>query len=158
MITKLDTAREIAAPMIKRHEGKRLETYVDPVGINTIGYGHTGSAAFTGNKITAGQANTLLNLDMATAQKPLKPFNEALNPNQLAALTSFVFNVGVGAFQGSTLRQKLIARDYRAAANQLTRWNKGTINGQKVELRGLTKRRAEERELFLTPYTTEKKK
>lgn len=147
---KLAKARKIAAPIITKYEGFKANAYKDPVGIWTIGYGHTGSAAYQGNIITPGQAQTLLNADMAEAQKPLKIFADDLDPYQLAALTSFIFNVGGGAFLRSTLRRKLAAGDTEGAADEFLRWDKATKpNGEKVTLRGLTIRRAHERDVFL---------
>ena len=79
----------------------------------------------------------------------LKYVKVPLTDNQLSALVSFVYNVGIGAFASSTLLRKLNARDYVGAANELLRWDKGTVNGKKVVLRGLTIRRAKERAVFL---------
>jgi hypothetical protein len=67
--------------------------------------------------------------------------------NQFSALVSLAYNVGIGALRGSTLLRLLNARDYAGAANQFPRWNRG---GGRV-LPGLVKRRAAERDLFLTP-------
>jgi len=63
-----------------------------------------------------------------------------LAQNQFDALVS-----GEGAFKGSTLLKKLNATDYIGAADQFPQWNKG---GGKV-MKGLVRRRAAERELFL---------
>lgn len=147
---KLATARKIAAPLIKKYEGLKLETYRDPAGILTIGYGHTGGAAYEGNIITPGQAETFLFSDMAEAQKPLQTLADRLNENQLAALTSFIYNIGGGAFLRSTLYRAILDDDPEKAANEFLRWNKATINGRKVELRGLTRRREAEKKLFET--------
>ncbi|WP_342270758.1 lysozyme [Rickettsia endosymbiont of Orchestes rusci] len=59
---------------------------------------------------------------------------------------SFIFNCGAGAFQASTLRQKLNRGEYLLAANELLRWvhAKG-----RVKLQGLIRRRQLERSLFL---------
>ena len=69
-----------------------------------------------------------------------------LTQYQFDALVSFVFNLGSGAFGGSTLLKKLNAGDYSAVPAQLMRWNKA---GGRV-LRGLTRRRQAEIDL-LTP-------
>jgi GH24 family phage-related lysozyme (muramidase) len=53
--------------LIKRHEGLRLDAYVDPVGVWTIGYGHTGPAARKGNTITKERADNLLTQDVREA-------------------------------------------------------------------------------------------
>jgi hypothetical protein len=80
-----------------------------------------------------------------------------LNENQFSSLVSFSYNVGTGALQDSTLLKKLNAGDYDGAAGEFGKWNKGTVKNpktgkkEKVELRGLTTRRAAERKLFETP-------
>ncbi|GBF86659.1 lysozyme [Aphanothece sacrum] len=70
-----------------------------------------------------------------------KAVTVALNQNQFDGLVCFCYNVGAGAFQESTLLKKLNAQDYTGAAEQFLVWNKGTINGRKVVLEGLTNRR-----------------
>jgi lysozyme len=73
-----------------------------------------------------------------------------INQNQLDSLTSFVYNVGIGAFQSSTLLRLLNSGAPKSeVAAQFDRWNKGTVNGQKVILPGLVRRRSEEKALFL---------
>ena len=136
--------------LIKHFEGLFLETYLDPVGIETIGYGHTGEHATPGNKITEEQAEEILQEDLIGHQAAVEKYvSVSLDQHQFDALVSFAFNVGNGAFQKSTLRRKLNNSDYEGAADELLRWNKGTINGRKVVLPGLTRRRRAERHLFL---------
>ena len=133
--------------IIKEHEGLRLEAYLPtPNDVWTIGYGHTHTTK-QGMKITAGQAESLLRKDITWVEKAVnKLVVVPLTQNQFDALASFVFNVGEGAFSSSTLLRLLNAGDYEGAANQLLRWNKqkGRV------LNGLTKRREEERKLFLS--------
>jgi lysozyme len=71
-----------------------------------------------------------------------------LKQHQFDALASFVFNVGQGAFARSTLKRKLKAGDFAAAAREFERWVFATQNGKKVRLPGLVKRRQAERALF----------
>jgi lysozyme len=133
--------------LIKKHEGLRLEAYLPtPNDVWTIGYGHTHTTK-KGQKITEAQAEELLRRDIAWAEEAVnKLVVVPLTQNQFDALVSFVFNVGVGAFSKSTLLRLLNAKDYEGAANQFLRWNK-----QKGKvLNGLTKRREEERKLFLS--------
>ena len=61
--------------------------------------------------------------------------------HQLAALTSFVFNLGEGNFASSTLLQRLRARKFSDVPAQIRRWNKATVDGVKKRLPGLVKRR-----------------
>lgn len=140
------TAFERAAEIIKKYEGLELETYRDPVGVLTIGYGHTGSAAYIGNKITRGAAGTLLRQDMNEAARGLRFVSVPLTDNEAAALISFIYNLGEGNFKRSTLLRKLNAGNYAGAARELLRWDKA--GG--ATLRGLTLRRKDEKELFET--------
>ncbi|MGL5832971.1 MAG: lysozyme, partial [Waterburya sp.] len=71
---------------------------------------------------------------------------------QLGALTSLVYNTGVGLLYDSTLISKLNTGDYAGAAEEFPRWNKADQGGVLVELLGLTRRRLAEQKLFLTPF------
>lgn len=132
--------------IIKKHEGLRLEAYLPtPNDVWTIGYGHTHTTK-QGMKITAGQAESLLRKDILWVEKAVnKLVVVPLTQNQFDALSSLVFNIGEKAFGSSTLLRLLNSGDYEGAANQFPRWNKqkGRV------LNGLTKRRQEERQLFL---------
>lgn len=139
---------ELGLDIIRESESLELEAYVCPAGVLTIGYGHTGPDVYHGQFITEAQANELLAQDVAFAEHGvLNLAPPDLTSNQFSALVSFVFNVGVGAFENSTMLRKLSAGDDQGAANEFPRWNKsrGRV------LNGLVRRRAAEQELFLTP-------
>ena len=74
-----------------------------------------------------------------------------LNPYQLGALTSLVYNAGTRILTDSTLIRKLNAGDYAGAAREFPRWNKANQGGRLVAFPGLTKRRLAEQQLFLSP-------
>jgi lysozyme len=69
---------------------------------------------------------------------------------QYDALVSFVYNVGVGAFERSTLLRLINQGKYAAASEQFLRWNKITVNGNVSEDPGLSNRRSSEKALFET--------
>ena len=71
--------------------------------------------------------------------------NLVSHQSKFDACVSFSYNLGLGNFQASTLRQKIIRNEWDAAANEFLRWNKV---GGKVLL-GLTRRRIAEQKLFL---------
>ena len=71
-----------------------------------------------------------------------------LTPNQYDALTSFIFNLGAGAFKSSTLLKKLNKSLYHEVPEQFMRWNKARVKGTLTPLAGLTRRRAAEAALF----------
>ena len=129
-------------------EGLRLKAYDDGVGVWTIGYGTT---VINGVKVKKGDTCTIEQAKSYMAQD-LKKFESAvntavkvpLNQNQFDALVSLTYNIGIGAFKDSTLLKKLNAKDFKGAAAQFDRWNKG---GGKV-MQGLVNRRAKERNLF----------
>jgi len=134
--------------LIKRFEGCRLEAYQDAVGIWTIGYGHTGPNVNPGLKITQAQADVILAQDVERfASGVAANVKVGLTQPEFDALVSFAFNVGLGAFRGSTLLRLLNDNaDRTVVASQFLRWNKA---GGRV-LEGLTKRRNAEKALFLS--------
>lgn len=136
--------------LIKHFEGLFLDAYLDPVGVWTIGYGHTATAK-KDMKITEAEAEKLLRDDLASHEKFVADKVTAnLTEDQFSALVSFAFNVGNGAFAGSTMLRLLNAGKTTKAAEQFGAWVKGTIGGKKVTLPGLVRRRAAERLLFET--------
>ena len=135
--------------LVKEFEGLRLKAYRDEVGVMTIGWGHTGlqhkdGTVFQGRVITAEKAEWLLQYDMHQFEARVQTFVKVpLNPDEFSALVVFDFNTG--GLGISTLLKKLNAGDRLGAADQFLRWNKA---GGQV-LRGLTRRRHSERNLFL---------
>jgi len=136
--------------MIKKHEALRLKAYLPtPHDVWTIGWGHTQTAR-VGMVITERHAEKLLRGDLRWVREVLdRDVKVPLTQPQYDALASFIFNLGGSNFRASTLLRKLNAYDYVGAANEFPKWNKQRQGGKMVVLRGLTKRRAEERELFL---------
>jgi lysozyme len=132
---------------IAKHEGCRLKAYRDIVGVWTIGWGET-------RGVTAGMVWTQRQADERFCES-LAEFVEGVrnackNPpsdNELGAMTSLAYNVGLAGFAKSTVLRKHNAGDYQAAARAFSLWNKA---GGKV-VRGLTLRRAKESALYLTP-------
>jgi lysozyme len=131
--------------LIKDFEGLRLSTYKCASGIDTIGYGSTGSHVKPGMQITQSEADALLAKDLVRFEQAVdSAVKVPINQSQFDALVSFAFNCGVGALQESTLLRLLNQRDYIGAAAQFDRWVKGP-NGP---LPGLVRRRDAEEALF----------
>lgn len=140
--------------LLKQLEGCRLKAYQDSAKIWTIGYGHTHNVK-AGMKITQQQADVFLKQDVAKFEQginqTLRELGTTVTQKQFDALVIFSFNVGLRAFQKSTMAKKLYLMDNKdyesvnAVADQFPRWNKA---GGKV-IPGLVKRRAQERLLFL---------
>ena len=147
---------------IKRREGEKLTAYLDSAGVWTIGVGHTtvaGPPTVTkGLKITASQSIEILARDLAKVEgEVLSAVKVPLTQNEFDALVSLDFNIGPGAFKKSTLVKKLNAGDKAGAAQQFLVWNKATVGGKKVALKGLTTRREDERKQFLSGATASPK-
>lgn len=142
---------EAGIELIRRFEGLELESYQDIAGVWTIGYGHTETAG-PNQKINEREAEELLRRDLAPRERAVEQLvSVGLNQNEFDALVSFVFNVGANAFKNSTARKRLNRNDRLGAGDALTWWNKATVSGVLREVRGLTRRRAAEKALFLTP-------
>lgn len=88
---------EAGLSLIKEFEGLSLRAYKDPVGIYTIGYGHT-KGVTQNMQCTMEQANQWLQEDIKWAEKEveklMKSCDYAFTRNQFSALTSFTFNCG----------------------------------------------------------------
>lgn len=129
---------------IEGYEGIRLKAYLDSVNVPTIGVGHT-LGVHMGDVITKEQAEEFLRADLEDAEYAVNKYVlMPINQSQFDALVSFVFNLGSGAFKGSTLLKRLNAGLYQEAANEFLKWNQA---GGKV-LAGLAARRAAERAMF----------
>jgi lysozyme len=147
----LRTAREVPVlretlELVKQFEGFEPRAYLCPAGVWTVGYGHTRGVTKS-SVVTEMEADILLRRDLeAAAREVLMYVRVPLGKYQLAALTSFVFNVGAGNFGKSTLLRKLNAGDYAAVPSEMQRWVKATDpkTGRKRALEGLVRRRAAE--------------
>ncbi len=126
------------------YEDYRGAAYIPVAGdVPTIGFGTTEGVKL-GDTITPPKA-------MARALRDVQKFEGAikqcvkvpLHQWEYDAFVSLSYNIGAGAFCGSTLVRKLNAGDYAGACAEIDRWNRA---GGKV-LRGLVNRRASERAL-----------
>ena len=139
--------------LIKKFEGCRLTAYQDAVGVWTIGYGTTNAdKAITGTTICQGLKISQATADDWLRQSVDKKYGPKVdkysaynwNQNEYDALVSFAYNIG--SIDGLTAKG---ARTRSEIAAKILEYNKA---GGKV-LAGLTRRRQEERKLFLTPVT-----
>lgn len=141
------SAMVIAAAMLGGNgglEGRRHEPYRDVAGVLTVCDGHTGKDIVPGKHYTDAECDALLNKDLALVAARIDPLIKASIPNsERAALYSFAYNVGTGAFARSTLLKKLDTGDLAGACNELKRW---TYAGGK-QWKGLVTRREIEHEV-----------
>ena len=130
--------------LIKHFESLQLKAYKCSANVWTIGYGHTKNVK-EGDRISQDQANCFLMQDLYSVERAIiRLVKVKLNQNQFDALCSLIFNIGISAFNKSTLLAKLNNGDYVGAAEQFRRWNK--VNN--VVMAGLVRRRQAEEDLF----------
>jgi lysozyme len=131
--------------LTEQFEGCNLTAYQDQVGVWTIGYGHTGADVTPGLTITQDQAQDLLAQDVGKAATCVNNVvTVELSQPEYDALVDFVFNLGVGAFTGSTLLRDLNSGDFSDAATQFDAWDHAGGN----VVAGLLRRRQAETALF----------
>jgi len=139
--------------LIKRFEGCKLNAYLDPVGIPTIGYGSImwpdGKRVKLGQKITLQQAEDMLKWEIDIKAKPVNSLlaKVAVNQNQFDALISFAYNLGIGALTRSTLLKKVIANPCDVSIrDEFMKW----VNAGGKKLAGLVRRRKAEADLYFS--------
>ena len=139
-------ASDNCVAIVKEFEGLRLKKYICPAGFDTIGYGHLiKSDEISIENITEDEAHRLLIKDLEIAEMAINRLvNVELNQNQFDALCSFIFNIGSGNFQASTLRQKINRSEFESASIEFDRW----VFSEGKKLSGLVARRLKERELW----------
>jgi len=149
--------------MIRHHEGVRTKPYQCPAKLWTIGVGHVmypeqgklkiddrnafqtkpeDMRVYTMEEVDAILRSDLRRFEQGVAKFCPVPFTQGM----FDGLVSFSFNVGLGTLQRSTLRQKLLRGDKEGAAEELLKY---CMAGGKV-LKGLQKRRIDERALFMS--------
>lgn len=134
--------------ILQYFESCRLEAYWDSDGKAwTIGWGDTGPDVVKGLRITQADADERLQRRLTREFVPgvLAALTRPATQAQLDAMVDLAYNIGVSAFQGSTLVRLFNAGDAAGAAEQFPRWNK---SGGKVLL-GLRRRRVADRARFL---------
>ena len=148
---RVGAAVALAAAIAIPAEGLRQWAYYDQPGILTVCYGST-TAVQKGVKYSLDECKARLDADMLAAVQAVDRCAPGLPVPVLAAFGDAVYNIGPTVAcdtSRSTAARLLKAGDLRGACDQLPRWNKARVAGAMVELPGLTKRRAKERELCL---------
>lgn len=130
-------------------EGLRQVAYLDPVGIPTACFGETKGIKM-GMKFTKAECEGMLTESLIEHEQGMVRCikNPDIIPDKTyGAFLSFTYNLGVGAFCGSTMRKKIDAGNLAGACNELPKWNKATLAGVRIVLPGLTTRRATEKSM-----------
>ena len=150
MVSSYQISSETIA-QIKLLEGFRARATPLGDGRWTVGYGHVASTKRT-SIVTRAQADLLLRFDLNVISEALSTLiYTPLNSNQIDALGSFVYNIGLQAFEDSTVLRLINAGDLLEAATAMEQWCHATVAGQPQEVDGLIRRRAMEKALFLKP-------
>lgn len=147
-ITKISQA---GLDLIKKYEGFFSKPYLCPANVPTIGYGATyyedgRKVTLKDTPITEQRASELLLNVLKEYEKAVDSYTrDDINQNQFDSLVCFAYNVGVNALKSSTLLKLINANPNDPEIRmQFLRWNKAA---GKV-LKGLTKRRESEAELY----------
>jgi len=151
---KVALAVALATAVAIPSEGLRQIAYRDPVSIWTVCYGTTGPDVVKGKVYSLQECKALLTRDMLNAVEEVNQCVPDAPPFVLAAFGDAAYNLGSKIAcnkQVSTAARKLAAKDWAGACRELPKWDKASIGGVLVPLPGLTKRRAKEMELCLTP-------
>ena len=127
----------------------RLEAYICPAGVLTIGYGSTGPEVYRGLVITEEKAEQMLTQDLQRFEHAVRDMiGVPLTQHEFDAIVSFTYNTGEGALSSSTFRRRINSGEDKATCfrEEFIRWN----NGPNGPLPGLTRRREAEIELATT--------
>lgn len=131
--------------LIKKFEGCKLQAYLCPAGVWTIGVGHT-KGVKKGMVITQQQAETFLKDDIKPIETLLNGMGINYTQGQFDALVSWIFNLGQGNFKSSTMYKYIVARKSDLEiTDQMVKWH----NAGGKPLLGLKKRRCAEANMFL---------
>lgn len=137
--------------IVPTHEGLVNKTYLDPVGIATSCYGHTGSDVQMGQVYSNDQCVQQLSEDVQEADKQVhSAITVPLTWYQEAALISFTYNVGYTKFKNSTMVKLFNAGKYTEGCKQMLRW----VYAGGKKLPGLVKRRQQETAVCLGDVRT----
>lgn len=137
--------------LIKHHEGIRNRPYRCPAGLWTVGVGHLIGDGKSLPKswdrlFTKDEIDGILKRDLRRFELGVRKMlpNVPLRQSEFDALVSFCFNLGLGCFQRSTIRQALLRGDKKTAMESLLKYCRA---GGKI-LKGLQIRRLDEKALF----------
>ena len=136
--------------LLQSFEGCELTAYPDSGGLPTIGWGTVrypdGHRVALGDTCTAPEAAAWLRFEVAATEQAVDDLTvDTLTGNQFDALVCFTYNVGVGAFRGSTLRRLVnLNPNDPAIRHEFAKWCH--VHGEFVQ--GLLNRRLREAAVY----------
>lgn len=136
-----------AVALVGAWEGVRTVAYRDIVGIPTVCFGETRGVKM-GDRYTIGECRAMLGdalVEFETAMRKCLTNPDSIPDKSYVAFLSLSYNIGTGAFCGSTVARRANAGDIKGACNAIPAWNRA--GGKIVE--GLVNRRAEEQKICL---------
>lgn len=141
----------IAAPLIEIVEGVENKPYMDIAGVPTVCAGITGPDVILGKKYSNRECRSLLEKHIKIHGNYVQDaVTYPIAPETRAALISFSYNVGGSAMRNSTAVRLINQGRVEQGCKALGMWNKATVNGKKVVVKGLVNRRNEEIKLCLS--------
>lgn len=150
-----DNCFEFIKELEKDYKGPPYKPYLDVANVPTIGYGTTYypnglKVTLDDHEIGENEAENYLRYNL---NKCYFSFNSLiktiLNQNQIDALLSFVYNIGVSAFKESTVLKIInINPNNPLIEIQMKKWIYITRNGNKIQSKGLINRRNKEVKLY----------
>jgi lysozyme len=129
---------------LRSFEGLSLDAYPDGGGWS-IGYGHHGHDVYAGLQITQQRADDLLKQDVERFERGVENLlTVPATQEEFDAMVALAYNIGLGAFRGSTLLKHHNAGRHTEAMAEFPKWNKAG----ETEVAGLTKRREKEAAMY----------
>jgi lysozyme len=145
---------EAGIRLIVSFENEILKGYICPAGVLTVGIGHAvlpGEPYRVGAPITLEESRRLFAKDVADFERAVNAsVTRDLTQTQFDACVCLAFNIGAGAFQKSSVARFINAGNFASAAQSFLLWNKGTVKGKRIVIKGLVRRRSMEKALFET--------
>lgn len=143
----ISAALALTPSLLEEIEGIRYTVYYDIAGIPTVCAGITGSDVIPGKRYTKRECDALLFKHIAIAQRTVdKAVKVEIPASMRAALYSFTFNAGGGAFRSSTMLKDINSGRLVKACSRLWDWTyfRNPKTGKMEKSKGLKNRRAVE--------------
>jgi lysozyme len=140
-------AQDKLVQLIMDHEGFKSKVYLCPAGKKTIGYGFTNSRYIKKQRMTEGEARSILVNEIIPATRCIvkRYVKVSLSPYQEAALISFCFNCGEGNLKSLVSKKDRLNDGNFSVIPSLM---KLYVKADGKTLKGLVKRRDQEAKLF----------